>query len=142
MWFLKFILIVFIVLTVLGWIGRIFLRIYLARLARRMQQQYEAEKGQKVGETYIKDTSSKEKIVDKTVGDYVDFEEIKQVTQYYHKMIEIVAGIDIGGTNSVVGLVTRDGDCVAETTMPTRNNASFETFIESLSESMVGAQFK
>lgn len=77
MWFLKFILIVFIVLTVLGWIGRIFLRIYLARLARRMQQQYEAEKGQKVGETYIKDTTSKEKIVDKTVGDYVDFEEIK-----------------------------------------------------------------
>jgi len=77
MWFLKFILIVFIVLTVLGWIGRIFLRIYLARLARRMQQQYEAEKGQKVGETYIKDTASKEKIVDKTVGDYVDFEEVK-----------------------------------------------------------------
>jgi len=48
-------------------------------------------------------------------------------------MIEIVAGIDIGGTNSVIGLVTRDGDCVAETTMPTRNNGSFEAYIESLS---------
>lgn len=43
-----------------GLIGRIFLRIYLARLARRMQQQSEADKGQKVGETYIKDTASKE----------------------------------------------------------------------------------
>lgn len=48
-------------------------------------------------------------------------------------MIEIVVGIDIGGTNSVIGLVTRDGDCVAETTMPTRNNGSFEAYIESLS---------
>lgn len=76
MWFLKFILIVFIVLTVLGWIGRIFLRIYLSRLARRMQQQYD-DKGQRVGETYIKDTTSKEKRVDKNIGDYVDFEEIK-----------------------------------------------------------------
>ena len=75
--FLRFILIVFIVLTILGWIGRIFLRIYLARLARRMQQQHE-DKGQQVGDAYIKDTpSSKEKIVDKNVGDYVDFEEIK-----------------------------------------------------------------
>lgn len=75
--FLRFILIVFLVLTILGWIGRIFLRIYLARLARRMQQQYE-DKGQPVGDAYIKDNpSNKEKIVDKNVGDYVDFEEIK-----------------------------------------------------------------
>ncbi|HCT29652.1 MAG TPA: glucokinase [Bacteroidales bacterium] len=48
-------------------------------------------------------------------------------------MIEIVAGIDIGGTNSVIGLVTRSGDCIAETTMPTRNNGNFENFIESIS---------
>jgi len=65
-----------LVLTVLGWIGRIFLRIYLTRLARRMQQQSE-DKGQKVGETYIKDITSKEKKVDKNVGDYIDFEEVK-----------------------------------------------------------------
>lgn len=74
--FLRFILITFLVLTVLGWIARIFLRIYLTRLARRMQN-HEEDKGQKVGETYIKDTASKEKVVDKNVGDYVDFEEIK-----------------------------------------------------------------
>lgn len=73
---LRFILITFLVLTVLGWIARILLRIYLTRLARRMQN-HEEDKGQKVGETYIKDTSSKEKVVDKNVGDYVDFEEIK-----------------------------------------------------------------
>jgi hypothetical protein len=34
------------------------------------------DKGQKVGDTYIKDTTPKEKVVDKNVGDYVDFEEI------------------------------------------------------------------
>lgn len=73
---LRFILIFFLVITVLGWIARLFLRIYLSRLARRMQNQTE-DKGQKVGEAYIKDTNTKEKVVDKNVGDYVDFEEIK-----------------------------------------------------------------
>ncbi len=73
---LRFILIAFLVLTVVGWIARLFLRIFLTRLASRMQNQTQ-DKGQKVGETYIKDTTSKEKVVDKNVGDYVDFEEIK-----------------------------------------------------------------
>lgn len=73
---LRFILIFFLVITVLGWIARLFLRIYLTRLARRMQNQAE-DKGQKVGETYIKDTTTKEKVVDKNIGDYVDFEEVK-----------------------------------------------------------------
>lgn len=73
---LRFILIAFLVLTILGWIARLFLRIYLTRLAKRMQNNTE-DKGQKVGETYIKDTASKGKVVDKSVGDYVDFEEVK-----------------------------------------------------------------
>ena len=74
--FLRVILIIFLVLTVLGWIARLFLRVYLTRLARRMQNHQE-DKGHKVGEAFIKYTSSKEKVVDKSVGDYVDFEEIK-----------------------------------------------------------------
>ena len=73
---LRFILIFFLVITVLGWIARLALRIFLSRLARKVQNQAE-DKGQKVGETYIKDTTSKEKVGDKNVGDYVDFEEIK-----------------------------------------------------------------
>lgn len=73
--FLKFILIAFLVLTILGFIARLLLRIFLTRLARRMTNQQE-DKGQKVGDTYIKDTTPKEKVVDKNVGDYVDFEEI------------------------------------------------------------------
>ena len=73
---LRFILIFFLVITVLGWIARLFLRLFLSRLARKMQNQTE-DKGQKVGETYIKDTTTKEKVVDKNIGDYVDFEEVK-----------------------------------------------------------------
>lgn len=75
--FLKVILIIFLVLTILGWIARIFLRVYLTRLAKRMQQNQQEDKGHKVGETFIKDTTPKEKVVDKNVGDYVDFEEVK-----------------------------------------------------------------
>lgn len=57
-------------------------------------------------------------------------------------MIEIVAGIDIGGTNSVIGLVTKDGNCIAETTMPTRNNGTFENFIETLTQNIAALHSK
>lgn len=33
--------------------------------------------------------------------------------------IEVTIGIDIGGTNTVLGFVSRDGKCLAETSMPT-----------------------
>lgn len=48
-------------------------------------------------------------------------------------MIEIVAGIDIGGTNTVIGLVTKEGDCLIETTISTRNHNSFDAFIDTIS---------
>ena len=73
--FLRFIVIAFLVLTILGFISRLLLRIFLTRLARKMNN-HEGDKGQKVGDTYIKETTTKEKVVDKNVGDYVDFEEI------------------------------------------------------------------
>jgi len=74
--FLRFILIVFIVITVLGYISRFLLKIFLFRLAKKMNVQQEKDKGQKVGDAYIKSNPTKEKVVDKNVGDYVDFEEI------------------------------------------------------------------
>jgi len=74
--FLRFILIAFLVLTILGYISRFLLRIFLTRWARKMNNQQEENKGQKVGDAYIKGNPSKEKVVDKNVGDYVDFEEI------------------------------------------------------------------
>ena len=48
-------------------------------------------------------------------------------------MTEIVAGIDIGGTNSVIGLVSNNGDCLIESTISTRNHNSFDAFIEAIS---------
>ncbi|RPH32380.1 MAG: ROK family protein [Bacteroidales bacterium] len=48
-------------------------------------------------------------------------------------MNEIVAGIDIGGTNTVIGLVSKNGDCLIEETISTRNHNSFVAFIEALS---------
>jgi len=52
-------------------------------------------------------------------------------------MIDIVAGIDIGGTNTVIGLVTRDGDCLIETSISSRNHLHFEAFIESITREIV-----
>jgi len=41
----------------------------------------------------------------------------------------IVAGVDIGGTNTVLGLVTRDGDCIAETNFPTQRHSDFSKYL-------------
>jgi hypothetical protein len=77
--FLRFILIAFLVLTILGFISRFLLRVFLFRLAKKMNNQQEANKGQRVGDAYIKANPNKEKVGDKNVGDYVDFEEIDKV---------------------------------------------------------------
>lgn len=47
-------------------------------------------------------------------------------------MAEVVAGIDIGGTNTVIGIVNREGDILAESTLPTRCNATFDVFVKNL----------
>ncbi len=73
--FLKFILITFLVLTILGYLSRFLLKIFLIRLAKKMNPK-EDDKGQKVGDTYIKGNPTKEKVLDKDIGDYVDYEEI------------------------------------------------------------------
>jgi hypothetical protein len=74
---LRFILIVFLVLTVLGYLSRFLLKLFLLRLAKKIDKQQEANKGQRVGDAYIKANQTKEKVVDKNVGDYVDFEEVE-----------------------------------------------------------------
>ncbi|MDD3891784.1 MAG: ROK family protein [Bacteroidales bacterium] len=47
-------------------------------------------------------------------------------------MKTIVAGVDIGGTNTVVGLVTKDGECVGQTSFSTQSHSSFNKFLEQL----------
>ena len=57
-------------------------------------------------------------------------------------MIDIVAGIDIGGTNTVIGLVTKNGDCLIETSISTRGYNHFEEYIESVSREITTLHLK
>ncbi|MBU1720400.1 MAG: ROK family protein, partial [Bacteroidetes bacterium] len=41
-------------------------------------------------------------------------------------------GIDIGGTNTVAGIVSRNGEIISKTSLPTRGHASFEVFLDAL----------
>jgi len=51
-------------------------------------------------------------------------------------MIEVTAGIDIGGTNSVLGLVDRKGNIFTTLTVPTRKNKQIESFVEALNQGL------
>lgn len=47
-------------------------------------------------------------------------------------MTEVCAGIDIGGTNTVFGLVDRAGEVLAEEALPTGGERSFAAFVETI----------
>ena len=47
-------------------------------------------------------------------------------------MKQLVVGIDIGGTNSVYGLVDRDGNMYGEGVVPTRKYPDFDQYLEEL----------
>ncbi len=47
-------------------------------------------------------------------------------------MKQLAVGIDIGGTNTAVGLVDLQGDIVAETSFPTRDYPDFDQYIEQI----------
>lgn len=44
-------------------------------------------------------------------------------------MIDVVAGVDIGGTNTVFGLVDREGNIIAESRLDT---ASYPEFVKAM----------
>lgn len=45
---------------------------------------------------------------------------------------EVAIGIDIGGTNTVIGIVDRDGNLLAEATTPTLTNTDIKHYLDSL----------
>ncbi len=51
--------------------------------------------------------------------------------------MSFVAGIDIGGTNTVIGIVNRNGDCIEQTTLPTRIDGSFIDYIEKVTQTIL-----
>src|SRR3990172_4437372 len=46
--------------------------------------------------------------------------------------IEVTLGIDIGGTNTVLGFVTRSGEVVAESRMPTNSHEPAKAYVARL----------
>lgn len=51
-------------------------------------------------------------------------------------MKDIVAGIDIGGTKTKIGLVTRDGECLKDTWFRTREYPDFDNYLDKLIETV------
>lgn len=49
-------------------------------------------------------------------------------------MKSIVAGVDIGGTNTVIGIVTRGGDCLSEVSFHTQEYGVFVHFIARIAD--------
>ena len=47
-------------------------------------------------------------------------------------MKKVAVGVDIGGTNSVYGLVDEQGEIICEGVFPTRNYPDFDQYIEEL----------
>lgn len=81
MLFLKILLIVICSFYVLGWLGRLWLRSYLKKVQRRMedlqkqQQRGYQQKGE--GEVKVEIKDKKGKQFSKDQGDYIDYEEVK-----------------------------------------------------------------
>lgn len=57
-------------------------------------------------------------------------------------MKKIVAGVDIGGTNTVVGIVDIEGNILAETSFETKKHPDFNQYIAHLSETIKGLDFE
>ncbi len=52
-------------------------------------------------------------------------------------MTEVVIGIDIGGTNTAFGLITADGKCLAEASIPTLKHEKFSDYIDYLADGII-----
>lgn len=49
-------------------------------------------------------------------------------------MKKVAVGVDIGGTNSAIGIVSRDGQCLAETSFPTDKYADIDSYLAELTK--------
>jgi hypothetical protein len=79
---LKVILIVIASFYVLGWLGRLWLRSYMKKMQKRMEDLHQQRQGggyqqKKEGEIKVEIKNKQGKKFTKDQGDYVDYEEIK-----------------------------------------------------------------
>jgi flagellar biosynthesis/type III secretory pathway M-ring protein FliF/YscJ len=73
---IKFFLILFLIFILLGYIARFILRLFFKRLEKKFNNQA-TEQQRPEGEVYVDKGRPKDKMVDKNIGDYVDYEEVK-----------------------------------------------------------------
>ena len=78
MGFLKFIAIFFLVLFLLAQVSKLLLRYYLKKMQKRYKDQHNQyqRESTREGDVHMSHSPNKDKIVDKDVGDYVDYEEV------------------------------------------------------------------
>lgn len=74
--FLTFIFYFFLTLFLLGLIGRIALRLWLRRLYKKMSSFSENQPGGFADQSYNQPKRGKRKMIDKTEGEYIDYEEM------------------------------------------------------------------
>jgi len=73
----RFFAIFFLIIVLLGYISRFLLRFFVKRMQKRYEKnQQQGRYKRKEGEVHVTKTPPKEKIVDKDVGEYVDYEEV------------------------------------------------------------------
>jgi hypothetical protein len=77
LYLLKFFAIVFLVIFLIGTIARIVLQSLFKRMGKKYGF-YQEEQTRPEGDVTVNPTKQKNKIVNKDVGDYVDFEEVKE----------------------------------------------------------------
>lgn len=73
---LRFLLIFFLVIILISYIVRILARIFFKRIQRDFNQQ-QGYKNRPEGDVTVSSPPKQSKIVDKNVGDYVDYEEVE-----------------------------------------------------------------
>ena len=77
LYLLKFFAIVFLVIFLIGMIARIVLQSLFKRMGKKYGF-YQEKQTRPEGDVTVNPTKPKSKIVNKDVGDYVDFEEVKR----------------------------------------------------------------
>lgn len=74
---LRFILIFFLLVFLISYVVRLLLRFYLKRMEKRFNQHNHYQNTRPEGDVSFTRSPKAEKKVDKDVGDYVDYEELK-----------------------------------------------------------------
>jgi len=76
LYFLRFLAISFLVLFLLGLISRLLLQLFVKRMGKRYGWN-QSSQSRPEGDVTVNQTHQQNKMVNKDIGEYVDFEEIK-----------------------------------------------------------------